>query len=36
MAKNYAAVTKAQVDDAMKKYFHPEKAATVVSGTFEK
>jgi zinc protease len=36
MAKNYAAVTKAQVDEAMKKYFHPEKAVTVVSGTFDK
>jgi zinc protease len=36
MSKNYAAVTKEQVDVAMKKYFHPDKAITVVAGTFEK
>lgn len=36
MSANYAAVTKEQVDAAMKKYFHPDKAVTVVSGTFEK
>ncbi len=36
MSKNYAAVTKPQVDAAMKKYFHPDKAVTVVAGTFDK
>ncbi|HEY9713594.1 MAG TPA: pitrilysin family protein, partial [Chroococcales cyanobacterium] len=35
IAKKYKAVTKEQVDAAIKKYFHPEKAITVVAGTFE-
>jgi zinc protease len=30
----YASITKKQVDDAMRKYMHPDKALTVVSGTF--
>lgn len=36
VSKSYSSLTKAQVDAAMRKYFNPRAAVTVVAGTFEK
>jgi len=33
VSKKYLSVTKAQADEAMRKYFHPESATTVIAGT---
>lgn len=35
IAKRYASVSKEQVDTAIRRYFHPKNAITVVAGTFE-
>lgn len=36
ISSRYSSLTKAKVDEAMRRYFHPEKAITIVSGTLLK
>ena len=36
ISSRYSSLTKAKVDEAMRRYFHPEKAVTIVSGTLLK